>query len=165
MRWLYLVSVTLHVVAASAWLGASVFLAAVLVPALSGHETGARAALLAATGRRLRALVWPLFALLVATGVAQLAWRGYRLRDVAGPLWTGPGGTALALKLALFAVTLVVSGLHDFVLGPRALAAAADPGRREASRRLASLLGRVTLVLALAIFACAVAFVRGGFGS
>ena len=163
MRPLYLVSVTLHVVAASAWLGASIFFAAVLVPSLSGHESGARAALLAATGRRLRAVVWPLFALLVVTGAVQLYYRGYRLRDVAGPLWTGPGGSTLALKMALFAVTLVVAGLHDFVVGPRALATAHDPRLRERSRRRASLLGRATLLLALAIFACAVAFVRGGF--
>jgi uncharacterized membrane protein len=164
VRALYLASVTLHVVAASAWLGASIFLAAVLVPALAGHERGARAGLLAATGRRLRGFVWPLFALLVATGFVQLHFRGFRWLDFAGPLWEGPGGSVLAAKLALFAVTLVVSGLHDFVLGPRAFAAAGDPARRETHRRLASWLGRATLLLALAIFACAVAFVRGGFG-
>jgi uncharacterized membrane protein len=163
MRALYLVSVTLHVLAASAWLGASVFLAAVLVPSLRGHDRGARAELLAATGRRLRALVWPLFALLVVTGVVQLGFRGYRWADLAGPLWTGPGGVSLAVKLALFAATLVVSGAHDFVLGPRALAAGGDPARRERHRRLASWLGRATLLLAISIFAAAVAFVRGGF--
>jgi uncharacterized membrane protein len=162
MRALYLTSVTLHVLAAAFWLGSSLFLAAVLVPAIRDRAPAERAALFAETGRRLRALVWPAFALLVVTGAIQLAYRGYRFRDLSGAVWAGPGGSVLAWKMALFALTLGISGLHDFVLGPRAVAAV-DSATRERRRRLASWLGRVTLLLAIAIVAAAVAFVRGGF--
>ena len=162
MKALFLASVTLHVVAASIWLGSIAFVSLVLVPATRGKEGSWRRELLDATGRRLRALVWPLYGVLVATGVAQLALRGHRWADLGGDLWKGAAGRTLALKLALFAVTLAVSAAHDFVIGPRAAAAAgaaaADSGRSSASK-----LGRLAGLLALAIFVCAVAFVRGGF--
>lgn len=163
MRTLYLASVTVHVVAAAVWLGSMAFVALVLVPALRGREGTVRSELLADTGRRLRALVWPLYGVLVATGVVQLGLRGHRWSDVGGELWSGAAGRTLALKLALFAVTLGVSAAHDFVLGPRATAAA--PGSPESAhgRLCASRLGRVAALLALGIVACAIAYVRGGF--
>jgi putative copper export protein len=163
VRGLYLATVAVHVVAAAVWLGSMAFVAAVLVPALRGREGTLRAALLADTGRRLRAIVWPLYAVLVATGLAQLALRGHRWSDVGGALWEGPAGRTLALKLVLFAVTLAVSAAHDFVLGPRATAAPAGSPASDHGRLCASRLGRVAALLALGIVACAVAYVRGGF--
>jgi uncharacterized membrane protein len=162
LRWLYLLSVWLHVVAAATWLGSAVFLAAVLVPTLrAGGDEGVRARVLRASGPRLRNLGWLAFAVLVVTGIGNLAGRGFDLSDLSWRLWAGPFGHALTWKLALFAVVLLLSALHDFVLGPRATLAA--PGSRAAlrARRIATWMGRATLVLGLAILAFATLLVRG----
>ena len=163
MRLIQLASVTIHLLAAASWFGAMVFIVAALVPAMRGRELAERRQILSAAARRLRALVWPLFALLIATGVLQLWLRGYRWPDVAGAMWQGAPGHALALKLTLFGAALVLAALHDFAIGPRAAAAPEGSRARERGRRLAGLLGRISMLLAVGILAAAVAFVRGGF--
>src|SRR5687768_15353674 len=108
MRGLYLVSVWLHVIAAAAWVGALVFLAAVLVPVLRRGDDATRARVLRQSGPALRALGWTAFAVLLLTGVANLAGRGYELADATGRLWWGPFGQAFAWKMGLFAVVLAL---------------------------------------------------------
>jgi uncharacterized membrane protein len=162
MRVLYLASVWLHVLAAAAWLGAMAFLALVLVPTLraSGDEA-LRVRVLRDSGRRLRTLGWGCFAVLVPTGIVNLLGRGYDLGDLSGRLWWGPFGRALAIKLGLVFVVLVASAVHDFRLGPRA--AAAIPGSPAALRlrRTASWIGRLNLLLGVAIVLFAIFLVRG----
>lgn len=165
MRTLYLVSVWIHVLAAAAWIGTLVFIAAVLVPVLRRQgDDRLRARLLGAAGPGLRALGWACFGLLAVTGLVNLAGRGFDLADrsdVGWRLWQGPFGAALTWKLALFGVVLLLSALHDFRWGPRA--AAAEPGSAEALRlrRIAGWVGRTNLLLALAIVFFAVLLVRG----
>ena len=163
MRLIQLASVTIHLLAAASWFGAMVFIVAALVPALRGRATPERRQILSAAARRLRALVWPLFALLVATGILQLWLRGYRWPDVAGAMWQGAPGEALAVKLTLFGAALVLAAVHDFVVGPRAAAAAEGSVERERGRRLAGCMGTISMLLAVGILAAAVAYVRGGF--
>lgn len=161
MRGLYLASVWLHVVAAAAWIGALVFVAAILVPVLRRGDPEVRARLLRESGPALRRLGWTAFATLIVTGIGNLLGRGFVLADLHGRLWWGPFGHALAWKLGLFALVLALSAVHDFRLGPRA--AAAHPGSAEAFRlrRAASWIGRLNLLLALAIVFFAVMLVRG----
>jgi copper resistance protein D len=159
---LYLFSVWLHILAAAAWVGTLVFLAAVLVPVLRRQgDEALRACVLRASGPGLRTLGWTSFGILVVTGTVNLAGRGFVLEDVGWRLWQGPFGRAFTWKLALFGVVLLLSALHDFRWGPRA--AAAVPGSPEALRlrRIASWVGRANLLLALAIVAFAVMLVRG----
>jgi putative copper export protein len=162
VRFLQLSLITIHVLAAAAWFGAMVFFAAVLVPALRRREASERRELIAATGERLRTVFWAVFVLLIVTGAAQLWLRGYRWADVLGPMWQGSGGHALGLKLILFAVAAGTAAIHDFAIGPSAVAPGMDEARRERRRRLASYAGRASLLLAAAIIACAVVFARGG---
>ncbi|HXG19736.1 MAG TPA: DUF4149 domain-containing protein [Methylomirabilota bacterium] len=166
MRWLYLFSVWLHIVAAAVWLGGMAFLAAVLAPILRqpAHRAEA-AALIAQTGRQFRWIGWLCLLLLLATGVVNLASRGLQWTDVwNGQLWAGGFGHTLAAKLFLVAVSLGLSLLHDFLVGPQATAVARTaPGSPAAVRlrRRAAWLGRVNLLLALLIVALAVVLVRG----
>jgi uncharacterized membrane protein len=162
MRDLYLVSVWLHVLAAASWIGCLVFIAAVLVPTLRRQPDGALARdVLVATGPALRRLGWTSFAILFVTGLVNLGGRGFSWEDAGWRLWQGPFGRAFGWKMGLFALVLALSAVHDFRWGPRAAAAA--PGSPEALRlrRLASWLGRLNLLLALAIVAFAVMLVRG----
>lgn len=153
----------LHVLAASAWLGSLFFLAFILVPTLRSAPPADRADLLLRTGMRLRTVAWIAFAVLFVSGFLQLGGRGVRHADLAtADFWQGPFGHALALKLVLFAVTLVLSAWHDFSVGPRA--ARAPLGSPEAARLrgTASLVGRTIFVLGLGIVLIAVSLSRGG---
>ena len=162
MRALYLFSVWLHVLAAVTWLGSAIFLVVVLVPTLrAAGDESIRAQVLRVSGPRLRILGWTCFGILVATGVINLAGRGFDLSDLSWRLWAGPFGHALVWKLALFAVLLLISAVHDFRLGPRASHEAPGSPAALRFRRAASWMGRLELLLGLAILAFAIMLVRG----
>ena len=167
MRTVYLVSVWLHILAAAVWIGGMVFLGAVLVPVLREDRfRHVRTPMLYATALRFRWAGWATLGLLVATGFLNVWLRGYDWSAwLTSAFWQSPWGATLGWKLGLVAVVLAVSAAHDFVLGPRTMKALeADPESSEAQRmrRLASWMGRLTLLLSLAILALAVALVRGG---
>lgn len=164
MRTLYLVSVWVHILAAAAWVGGTMFIMLVVVPWLRGGGVDA-ARFLRETGQRFRTVAWACFAIVLVTGTFNLWVRGVRLADLVDPAWlASPFGTSVLLKLALFALVLALSGVHDFLLGPRAtLAMQHDPRGPEAVRlrRQAALLGRANAVLGLALVAVGVTLVRG----
>jgi uncharacterized membrane protein len=166
MRIAYLLSVWVHILAATVWVGGMAFLVLVVVPWLRTSGDRARGvALLRDTGRRFRTVGWVCFALVVVTGTFNLAARGVRLSDFASAAWRdSPFGSAVLSKLAVFACVLAVSAVHDFWLGPRAtLVMEQDPRSPQAEnfRRAASLLGRANALLALALIALGVIIVRG----
>lgn len=162
MRVLYLVSVWLHILSATAWIGGMIFLVAVVVPLLRSPLLKERATeLLLVSGRRFRTVAWFALGTLVATGVFNVLYRGYSFGQFfTGEVFEGSWGRTLAYKLALVTVILVISAIHDFYIG---IAATTDPdlGRREKFRRAASLIGRANFLLALVVVALAVTLVRG----
>jgi uncharacterized membrane protein len=156
----------LHVVAAAVWVGGMIFIAAVLVPVVRSPEFAKHAGpLVKATGRRFRGIGWFVLGVLVVTGFLNLAYRGIGPAEwFSAELWATPFGRRLAVKLALVAVVLAVSGVHDFSIGPRAGRAVSEaPGSPEALalRRRASLLGRFNLILGLVIVGFGVVLARG----
>ena len=132
LRWL-------HVVAAITWIGGMLFVALVLVPVTRRLEDAAlRARLFHSIGVRFRTVGWIAIAVLVVTGL--------------GNLWQAPallGATRLHVKLALVTLTIVLSAIHDFDLGPRAGAPGADPAMRVRASRVARLNVLVVLVIVL----------------
>jgi putative copper export protein len=148
---LYELVVTLHILAAAAWIGGMLFFALVIVPAVrrtQGPE-GARV-LLATVGRRLRTLGWLLIGVLVVTGAANLRFHGIGWGTLREPaFWRTDFGRALGYKLALVAGVVVLSIAHDVW------------ARASSSRRLSSWSGRIILLLSIGIVFFAVAIVRG----
>lgn len=167
MRLLYLTSVWVHILAATVWIGGIFFLVLVVVPWLrrGGPDVVNAGAFLRETGERFRNVGWICFGLLLVTGTLNLWIRGVRFGNLASAeWWTSPFGSAVGLKIAGFALVLVVSAVHDFVIGPRATdAIQRDPRSDEAAalRRMASKLGRLNGVLALVLVALGVVLVRG----
>ncbi len=156
MHTVYLASVFLHLLAAMAWIGGMLFLVAVVVPALRKDREALRT-MMRTLGMRFRTVGWISLVTLIATGLFNIVHRGYSLGDVfTGEVFAGQWGKILAHKLALVAVVLVLSGVHDFYVGPRA-----SREGSESLRKWASILGRVTFACALAIVALAVSLVRG----
>jgi putative copper resistance protein D len=165
MRTLYLVSVWLHILAATIWIGGMLFLVLVVVPWLKRGGREHAGVLLRETGMRFRNVGWACFAVLALTGTFNLWIRGVRPGDFLRADWlTSSFGRIVVAKLAVFGLVLVTSVAHDFIVGPRATAALArDPHSADAARlrRLARVLGRVNVLLALVLLAVAVLLVRG----
>jgi putative copper resistance protein D len=164
MRNLYLLNVTLHVLAAMLWLGGMFFLAVVGAPALREVEPPELRARLFAQVGRFRGVGWAAIAVLVATGVGNLAFTGaFRGGAILrAELWATPYGHTLAWKLASVAAMIVVSAVHDFWLGP--LAGRLPAGTPEAlrMRRRAAWLARINAIIGILIVAAAVRLARGG---
>ena len=165
MTTLYLVSVWLHILAAMAWVGGMYFLVLVVVPWLRAGNQQNAGKFLSDTGRRFRSVGWVCFGVLLLTGTFNLWVRGVRVSSFTDAVWlASPFGRSVVLKLELFVVVLMLSAIHDFVVGPRATAALREgpsSPRTQALRKQASFLGRVNAILALLVVAVAVTLVRG----
>lgn len=157
---MYNVLVSLHILAAVVWVGGMLFLSLVLAPIVRRRTAAPEfMALFRSAALRFRAVAWAAIGVLLLTGPMLLMQRGISL--VAPSTWQH----IVRLKLALVGVLLVLTVLHDFVLGPRVRHAAAVP---ESSRsawdhlivRTARWLPRVSLLLALAVVIAAAVLAR-----
>lgn len=156
MQTIYVISVTLHVLAAMLWVGGMGFFALVVVPAARHSLEPIRArALLQAVGTRLGQVGWWLLGTLLVSGTINLWARG--LVPALGSIgfWRTSFGGTLALKLAFVAVMALVSSVH----GRDARRSAATTTAR--GRVRAALLGRATFGLSLVVVVLAVILVRG----
>jgi uncharacterized membrane protein len=153
MHALYTLSVFLHVLAACTWIGSMIFFAAAVVPAIRRPEYAAvMPKLVRIVGKRFRVLGWVSLSVLVLTGTANLFYfRGFGLSELStAAFWRTDFGQALGWKLAFVTLVLVATAAHD------ALSSRQTPG----ARRLASWLGRATLLLSIAALLFAVRLVR-----
>lgn len=105
----------LHVLSASVWVGGTVALVFVGVPAVRQLEGEARAAAMRTLGRRWRPIGWSAMAVAILSGL-WLTDRHGGFNEAA--LDTDFDRTVIA-KSALVALLVVGGVLHDFVLGPR----------------------------------------------
>lgn len=128
----------LHLGAALTWVGGMMFVALVLVPVTRRLEDASlRRRLLHETGVRFRTVGWAAMALLIATGLVNV--------------WLRPELLTLPrfwVKATLVTLAVMLSALHDFVLGPRAGRPDASPSMRPAASWVAR--GNVVLVLVVA---------------
>lgn len=165
MHLLYLLSVFLHILAATAWVGGMVVLIAVLVPWLRRGDRAKAAVVLRETATRLRDIGWICFAVFAVTGSFNLWVRGVRLASFRQPAFlASPFGQTVCYKLGLFVLIVGLSALHDFWVGPRAariLEAQPQSPEAEIWRRRAGRMGRLNALLALLIVFVGVMLVRG----
>ena len=105
----------LHVLSASIWVGGTIVLVFVGVPAIRKLEGEARAAAMRALGRRWRPLGWGAMAVAVVSGLWLTELHGGFNRQA---LETDFDRTLIA-KSVLVALLVVGALLHDYVLGPR----------------------------------------------
>ncbi len=165
LRSIYLLNVTVHVLAAVLWVGGLLFLALVGAPVLRSVEPPAlRATLFRDLGRRFRLVGWTTLAVLLATGIANLGFRRLLTTVSMGSVhfWTTPFGRTLGVKLVAVAAMLVVQALHDFRWGPASATVPPGAPRADALRRRSALAARVSAVLAMIIVIAAVRLARGG---
>ena len=127
-----------HVLSAMVWVGGQLLLSLLVLPVLRRRlDAASRAPLTREVGVGFGVFTVAVFLpVQLATGVALAAHRGLTVSDL-----TEPGyGRTLGAKVALFAVVLVLSGLHGVAVGR---------GRDRLARVLAvaTLIGSVGVVL------------------
>ncbi len=162
---LYHLNVTLHVLAALFWLGGMFFLGVVGAPVLRQVEPPAlRVALFRDLGLRFRGMGWLAIGILIATGLGNIWSRGLLRWELlsSAQFWATPFGRVLAWKLVAVTIMVVVSAVHDFVLGPAASAARPGTPSAESWRRWAALLARLNAFVGLLVVLLAVRLARGG---
>ncbi len=138
--------VWIHVLAAVVWVGGMVFMVMVVGPYARKLTAEQRREIFEQLGRRFSTIGWGCIAVLLLTGIGNLIERGME--------WSPPFARALGAKLLLIGVMVLLAAFHDFILGPRSAALAADPARTseaEAARVRASWIARLNLVLALIV--------------
>ena len=141
-HWLEITLVVLHVLGATVWVGGTIALTFIAVPAIRTLTGEPRAAALRGLGERWRPIGWSALLAMVLTG-APLA--SHLLPD------SGAAAKAVfAVKMALFAALIVFAYLHDFVLGPR-VAREIREGRPPVSRSRLVLVGWTSFTLTLSI--------------
>lgn len=163
----YIVSTTIHIIAATVWVGSLIFMSLILVPALrSMKDPALMSRMIQGVGRRYKWIGWISLIVLLITGYLNLHFRGITMTMMSmSTFWDSSFGKTLAAKLILFAIIILLSLVHDFIAGPklRALYSAGEGLARQSHyfRNLASWLGRLILIISLVIVVLAVMLVRG----
>jgi len=135
------VLVAVHLIAAGVWFGGSTALVFVGVPAIRTLEGEPRGRAMRELGLRWRPIGYGALLVAALTGVA-LAARDWEHRPAFQIVFWA--------KVALFLCLLVVSYLHNFVLGPSLQAEIRD-GREQRSRRRLVVVGWLSYSLTLAL--------------
>ena len=141
-HWLQIVFVSIHVLAAAVWVGGTVALTFIAVPAIRRLAGEQRREAMRTLGERWRPIGWSALLVLVSTGVPLAS-------DVLPDAGTG-AAAVFGVKMASFAALLGFAYTHDVVLGPR-LARELREGRPERSRRPLVVVGWTSFTLTIGI--------------
>jgi uncharacterized membrane protein len=133
-----------HVLSAMVWVGGQLLLSLLVLPVLRRRlDAASRAPLTREVGVRFGVFTVAVFLpVQIATGIALAAHRGVTVGDLAEPGY----GRTLGEKVALFAVVLLISGVHGVAVG-------------RGQDRLARLLGIATLLGSVGVVLLATALV------
>ena len=162
---MYYLSVFIHITSAIFWIGGMLFTAAVLVPA-SRHELlkNKKGEFFTLVGQKFSRISWFLFLILITTGITNLLTRGYSIDQLLTTyFWMEVFGGYLLLKLLVFGMVLIISGIHDFYAGPKAaelMDKQPNHPHTKRMRKISSWLGRLNLLLGLTILYYAIRLSR-----
>ena len=157
---MYSMLVILHILAAVTWVGGMIFLSLVLAPLVRSRKAVPEfMALFRSAALRFRPIVWVAIAILVMTGPMLLSLSGVAVASPSS--WPG----IVIVKLTLVALLLLLTLLHDLVLGPQVSRVSAIPeSKRTAGEQVvfktARWLPRLSLLIALAVVMTAAMLAR-----
>jgi putative copper resistance protein D len=134
--------VTIHLLAATVWVGGTVALVFVGVPVIRTLEGEARARALKALGTRWRPIGYGALGVLVVTGLLLAD-------DDVGNASAG-FDAVLAIKMGAVALMIGASLVHDYMLGPR-LAAQVRAGEEQTIRPQLVWVGRFAFALTIVV--------------
>ena len=144
----------LHILAATVWVGPQFFLFLAAVPAVRTIEDAReRAKVMRVMTTRFGYLAWGALAVLVLTGIGNLYEEDLDV-DV---LFDRNFGVIFQVKMTLLIITVALTALHSFVIGPRMSAlqeSVTDESQIASMRRLSMIVSGVNLLVAVAIIFC-----------
>jgi copper resistance protein D len=153
MDTLYHISVWLHIIGVSFWIGGMLFLPMVLLPSIKDHPD--RRNLLMETGLRFRFFGYIILSLLLLTGISNMFLRGV---DVTWRfLVVSRYGKLVLVKLALFLSMITVSLIHDVQARKRL----ATEEEKRKFKIIALWSGRILLIVSLVMAYIGVVLSRG----
>jgi putative copper resistance protein D len=165
---MYFLSVWLHILAATVWVGGLIYTAAVAVPFALTHEATERQRLLRGLGRRFRWIGWGSMFVLFITGLGNLTLRLSPIKfsqilngDLFDPekveqliaIW-------LPWKLMLVVVMIVLMAFHDITSIQAAKRHEGSPDKAQGNR-MGSRAAALATVLAILVLYVSVRMVRG----
>jgi copper resistance protein D len=155
----------IHVLAAIIWLGGMFFISLVLVPSVRKLEPPIkRTEILSATAKRFSLVSWTAILLLLITGVINSVNRGITIDLISsGKVFSSHFGMILTFKVFLVLIMILISAVHDFILGPK-LIKLSEPDRPSPEsmeslgkkRKVVSWLARINAFIGIIVVACAV---------
>ena len=155
----------LHVIAAVAWIGGNLILAMVIVPYFKKSLPPVeRIKILTQIGKQFQPIVWVCAVILIFSGMFNIFSAIGGDSDAIGQFMR-----TLGIKLILFVVLIILTGIHGFILGPRleqaveALGADAKelPEEVDRMRRSMAIVSSVMGIVSLLVLLAAVALRMG----
>lgn len=135
----------LHVLAAAVWVGGTVALVFIAVPTARMFEGADRARALRRLGQGWRPLGWSAMAILGGTGLVLAGQNGVFSGDASTEFYA-----VFAVKVALVALLVAGTFVHDFLLGP-GLARQIRAGQPQTLRRPLVVVGWCNFALTLTV--------------
>ena len=159
----------IHVIAAVVWIGGNLILAMVIVPHFRQNLPPVqRIQILTLIGKRFEPIVWGCVLILIFTGLANI-FNSVDLFSADTSQLVNTFWTALGIKLLLFIILLVLTGLHSFIYGPKLSKAIEDldpeteelPANVNSIRKKMAIVSSAMGVVSLLIILAAVALRMG----
>jgi len=158
MNTAYVISVFIHIISVSFWIGGMLFIPLILVPSIKKQPN--RVLLLYKTGIKFRFYGWLSVIILFVTGLLNMYFKG--LPFTWDFLAHSSYGKLLSIKLLLFVMMLLIAGIHDFYYGSKSIKEMQNTNN-DRFKLMARFTGMTNLILALVIAFLGVALSRGGF--
>ncbi|MFQ5780797.1 MAG: DUF4149 domain-containing protein [Nitrospiria bacterium] len=141
-----------HIIAAMFWIGGMLFFASVLIPSIqTGLSDAQKTALISRIGKRFRTGGWIALATLFFTGLLGLYHKGLSLQEYGRPFW---------IKLFLVFLMVLLSLLHDVVLGPKSIRISRSTTGPHRLQKIVKWMARFNLIVGLFIVLAAVYMAR-----
>lgn len=156
---LYVASVFIHIVSACIWLGGMMFLILAFIPGIKNHPD--KVDLIASVSLKFRTVGTVALILLLITGLYQLEYRGVEWNL---DFFLTPFGKLIAIKLLVFLGIILISIVHDYFLGTKAIDAwKNDPEHADtiSLRNSSRMMGRMSFLLAIVAVFLGVLLSRG----
>lgn len=144
--------VWIHILAAMFWIGGMLFFSLVLIPSFRGLPPPERADLMSRIGQRYRRAGWVSLGVLLITGLIRLYHLGFAPLRAGEWIWA---------KLWLIVVMVMLTVLHDLILGPRSIRISRSATGPHPLQRTVRWMARLNLAVGLIIVLAAVYVARG----
>jgi len=155
---LYRLSVFLHIFAFSVWFGGMIFISLILRPSLMRREDYPD--IIDVVARKFSKITWFfIFPTLLITGFFNSYIRTGEINPFEWSKYTT--GKIALIKLHLILLIFILSALHDFKIGPKAVEQMRNRTYPQNFRKLSGFIGRLNFLLGTMMLILGILIVRG----